>query len=121
MPRLEFGEFFDEAGGEDGEAAPGFGVEILIIEVEADGVAFALPLVAAPEFEEFDGPAFELFFGIFRVKDADDFEDVLGPFFVANGGPLYGVEDGVGHEVGFVGLLISLGSEFGGGVLEIDD
>ena len=88
--------------------------------MEGDGVAFALPLVAAPEFEEFDGPAFELFLAVFGVNDTDDFEDGGGAFFVADGGPFHSIEDGVGHEVGFVGLLVGLGPELGGGLLIVD-
>ena len=88
--------------------------------MEGDGVAFALPLVAAPEFEEFDGPGFEVFFGVFGVNDANDFENGSGAFFVADGGPFHGVEDGVGHEVGFVGLLVGFGTEFGGRLLGVD-
>src|SRR5690349_9539629 len=38
----EFGEFAGVVAGEDGEAAPGFGVEVFVVEVEAGGVAFAL-------------------------------------------------------------------------------
>ena len=49
---VELGELAGEAAGEDREAAPGLGVEVLVVEVERGGVALALPLVAAPEAEE---------------------------------------------------------------------
>ena len=35
--------------------------------MEGDGVALAFPLVAAPEFEELDGPFLKLFVGKLRV------------------------------------------------------
>ncbi len=88
--------------------------------MEGDGVAFALPLVAAPELVEFFGPVDELVFLVLGVDGADDLERGPGAFFVADGGTFQGVEDGVGHEIVLVGLLVSLGAEFGGGVLNVD-
>src|SRR5687767_8267091 len=37
---------------QDGEPAPGLGVEVLVVEMERRRVALALPLVAAPQGEE---------------------------------------------------------------------
>ena len=102
---------------QDGEAAPGFRVEVLVIDVEADGVAFALPLVAAPEFEEFDRPVFEGFFGVIGECDLHNFENILGALLVADGGSLHRVENRVRHEVGLVCLLVGLGAKFRSGLL----
>lgn len=118
---LQFGEFFGEAGGEDGEAAPGFGVEVEVIDVEGDGVALAFPLVAGPEFEEFDDPILHVFFAVVGVVAKGEFHGGFWAFFIADGGALDGVEDVVGHEIAFVGLIVFPGPEFGGGLLAIDE
>lgn len=117
---LELGEFFGESGGEDGEAAPGFGVKILVVDVEGDGVAFAFPLVAAPKFVEFFGPVSVFFERVFWVDGLDDFAGISGAFFVADGGAFEGVKNLVGHEVGLIGLLLLLRAEFSGGILDVD-
>lgn len=83
--------------------------------MEGDGVAFSFPLVTGPEFEEFGDPFDELFSGVVGVCGLEDFEDAGGGFFIADGGALDGVEEEVGHEVGFVGLFLFLGAKFGGG------
>ena len=88
--------------------------------MEADGVALAFPLVAAPEFEEFDDPLLHLFFGVVWMMKHREIEGGLRAFFVADGGALDGVENAVRHEVAFVGLLVCLGTEFGGGLLLVD-
>src|SRR4051812_45261407 len=41
-----------ESAGENGKAAPGLGIEVLVVEVERGCVTLALPLVAAPQSEE---------------------------------------------------------------------
>ena len=38
--------------GENRKAAPGFGIEVLIVEVKRGGVAFPFPLVSAPQPEK---------------------------------------------------------------------
>ena len=118
---LQLRELLGEAGGEDGEAAPGLGVEVEVVYVEGDGVALAFPLVAAPEFEEFDDPGFHVFFGMIRVVTEGEFHGGFGAFFITDGGALDGVEDVVGHEVAFVGLLVRFGAELGGGLLLVDE
>ena len=88
--------------------------------MEADGVTFALPLVAAPEFVKFLGPVDELFLLVLRIYGADDLEGGHGAFFVADGRALEGVEDGVGHEIVLVGLLVRFRAKLGGGILDVD-
>ena len=81
----------------------------MVIDMKAHGVAFALPLVAAPELEELDGPLFELLLSVIGVDARDNFQDCFGALLIADGSPFHGVENGVRHEVGFVGLFVVLG------------
>src|SRR5437773_1180018 len=48
----EIRELFIKTAVENREAAPGFRVEVLIIQMERRGIPLALPLVAAPEAEK---------------------------------------------------------------------
>lgn len=48
----EFRQLLFKSAGEDWKAAPCFGIEVLVVEMERRRVALAFPLVAAPEFEE---------------------------------------------------------------------
>ena len=89
--------------------------------MEGDGVAFAFPLVAAPEFVEFDDPFLHVFFGMIGVVAEGEGHGGFGAFFVTDGGALDAVEDVVGHEVAFVGLFVFFGTEFGGGLLFVDE
>ena len=52
----QFGKFAIKSTGKDRETAQGFGIEVLIVEMKAGGIAFPLPLIAAPEPEEPLGP-----------------------------------------------------------------
>src|SRR5437660_287669 len=87
-----FGEFALEAAGEDGEAAPGLGVEVLVVDVERRGVALALPLVAAPQVEEPLDPDAELGGRVLRELAAHELVDLDRDLLVADGGPFDGVE-----------------------------
>jgi len=51
-PFAQLLQLHGEPSGQNRETAPGFGVQILVIQVERRRVAFALPLIAAPELEE---------------------------------------------------------------------
>ncbi len=101
----EFGEFELEAAAEDGEAAPCFGVEVGVVDVEAWGVAFAFPLIAAPEGEETFDPCGELGGGVLGEVELHEFPDIERGLFVADGGAFDGVEERVGHEIVLVGLV----------------
>ncbi len=85
------------AAGEDGEAAPGFGVEIFVVDVERRGIAFALPLVAGPEAEEALDPGQQLLGGVLAELRLHELEDFHRAVLIANGGTLDGVEQIVGH------------------------
>ena len=50
--RAQLAQLTREAAGQDRKAAPGFGIEALVVDVEAGRVAFALPLIATPQTEE---------------------------------------------------------------------
>ena len=93
----EFGEFTLEAAGENWEAAPSFGVEIFVVDVETRRVAFALPLIAGPEAEEAVDPGEQLLGGVLAELGLHDFKDFHRTVLVANGGALDGVEQIVGH------------------------
>ena len=62
-------EFLLEVAGEDGKSAPGLGIDIFIIDMEAGGVAFAFPLISAPESEKAIDPMSQLFGSIVRKLD----------------------------------------------------
>ena len=121
MDFSKFGEFFGETGGEDGEAAPGFRVEVQVIDVEADGVALAFPLVAAPEFEELNDPILHIFFRVVGVVAEGEGHGGFGAFFITDCGALDGVQDIIGHEVGLVRLFVLLWAELGSGLLIVDE
>ncbi len=121
ISRLEIVEFFGKSAAEDGPAAPGFGVEVLIVEVEAGGIAFAFPLVAAPEGEEAAGPAEAVGGGVLWETGCQQADDFGGRLVIPDGGAFDEVEDVVGHEVIFVGLGGVLRAEFGTWGLLVDD
>ena len=118
--RLEFVQFFREAAAENGEAAPCFGIEVGVVEVEAGGVTFAFPLVATPKLEEAFDPSLVLVGWILREGFGDVSQDVFRAALVADGPLLDLVEERVGHEVTFVGLFGFAGPEFGSGLLTVD-
>src|SRR5438132_1123888 len=72
------------AARENREAAPGFGVEVFVVEMEAGGVALALPLVAAPEPEEPLDPEAKLRPGILGKARGQRLEHVHRRELVAN-------------------------------------
>src|SRR5581483_9572287 len=80
-----------------------------------------LPLVARPEPEETLDPGGELRAGVLRKLGFGYEQDFAGRLFVADGGSLDAIEQFVGHEVVFVGLLRAGRAEFRGGSLVIDD
>src|SRR4029079_18874495 len=114
-------EFPLEAAVEDREAAPGFGVEVFIIKMERRRVPLALPLVAAPEGEEAFDPRGELLRVVLGELRADGFPDFDGHELVADRGALDRVEEAVGHEVAFVGLVGAWRTKFRSGALVVDD
>ena len=117
---LEFVQFFGEAAAEDGEAAPGLGIEVGVVEVEAGSVAFAFPLVATPKLEEAFDPSLVLLGLVLREGFGDVLQDVFRAALVADGPLLDLVEERVGHEVAFVGLFGFAGAELGGRLLFVD-
>lgn len=116
----QLGEFDFESAAQDGPAAPRFRVEVLIVIMEAGGVAFALPLVATPQSEEAVGPLAQL--GGLDVGElhAHDLEDIHRTLFVSDGSTLDGIEQRVGHEIVFVGLGLIRGTKLGRGLLNVD-
>ena len=68
MPQLL--QFHDKPSAENGKPAPRFGIEVFVIEMETRGVAFAFPLVAAPEGEESLDPCGELAAFVLRELEA---------------------------------------------------
>ena len=51
---------------EDGESAPGLGIEVFVVDMKGRGVAFTFPLVAAPELKEALDPLAQLNGGVVR-------------------------------------------------------
>src|SRR5690606_10241457 len=104
----------------DREAAPGFGVEVLIVDVEGRGVALALPLVATPEREEAADPRDELLARVLRELARHGKQDLAGRALLADGVVLDGVEQVVRHQVLFVRLVVTRGTELGSRLKPVD-
>src|SRR5688500_9285245 len=67
-----------EAARQNREAAPGLGIEVLVVEVEGRREAFAFPLVAAPQREEASDPAVQPCARVLRELRHQARQDVLG-------------------------------------------
>ena len=100
-------EFFGESAIKDGESAPGFGVDIFIIDVEVWGEAFPFPLVSGPELEEFNDPVSEICMRVIGEFDEGEVIDFDGGSFISDGPSFDEVEDLIWHEVVFI--LLRLG------------
>jgi hypothetical protein len=54
--RSQFTDFVLVSAGQDWKPAPGFGVQVFIVQVKAGRISFPLPLIAAPKSKKLDRP-----------------------------------------------------------------
>jgi len=110
-----------ESPREDRKAAPGFGVEVFVIEVQRWGIALAFPLVTAPQPEEPLDPDGQLLRVILLPICAESLPHFDGHLLVADRSAFDRVEHWVRHKVALVGLIFGRWTKLGGRLLGIDN
>ena len=105
-------------------AAPGAGVEVLVVEVKRGSVAFTLPLAATPEGEDLGDGLIDLFTGQNRAAFAgagQNVENIPRALLFDDEQFLDAIDEMVGTtQVRFVRLMERRGFEFGGWNLAVD-
>ena len=96
---FELRDLFSESTAQNREATPGFRIEVFVVDMKPRRVAFALPLIPAPEAEEFDHPPFELLTIVAVMGFAHPLPNFARKLLIPDRQFLDRIEYRIGHQV----------------------
>jgi len=92
----------------------------VIVQVKTGSIALSLPLIAAKQLKKALHPTYQLVAGVVGKTQVHFLKHFLRGTLVADSRLFHGVQNIIGHQVVFVGLLGGLGAQLGGGLLLVD-